>query len=336
MFKTFHKLRKTGVIGINERNISYVNSLNARRRLATVDDKAITKELAEVAGIPTPELFGIIRDARDMKKLTEMIDRPDGFVVKPAQGSQGKGILVIDRPLKNGWRLANGRRIDLDTIKFQINNMLSGMYSLGGQPDKALIEYRVKFDDVFGNISFKGVPDIRLIVLKGIPVFAMVRLPTAASDGKANLHRGGVGVGVDIATGITQSAMQYDRFVDVHPDTSYPLEGVQTPYWDAILLMAARAYEMTGLGYVGVDIVLDHDKGPLLLELNARPGISIQIANRRGMRSVLEQAMVLGDQKREASALVDLAKELAGDTNTEPGPMPDPSNGVETKFSVNA
>ena len=315
MFKTYRSLLANGVIGINERNVRYVNLLNPRRRLVTVDDKTVTKQLAKTAGIPTPELYGVIHDARDMKKLTEMIDHPDGFVVKPAHGSQGKGILVIDSPLKGGWRLANGRRIDLGAIQFQINNMLSGMYSLAGQPDKALIEYRVKFDDVFGNISFKGVPDIRVIVLKGIPVFAMVRLPTAASDGKANLHRGGVGVGVDIATGITQSAMQFDRFIDIHPDTSYTLEGVQTPYWDDILLMAARAYEMTGLGYVGVDIVLDRDKGPLLLELNARPGISIQIANRRGMRSVLERATALGDEKRDAPALVALAKELAGDAD---------------------
>jgi alpha-L-glutamate ligase-like protein len=314
VLNTYRSLRRNGVVGINERNVRYVNFLNPRRRLVTVDDKLVTKQLAETAGIPTPELYGVVRDARDMKKLAGMIDHPDGFVVKPAQGSQGKGIIVIDRALKGGWRLSSGRRIALDVMKFQINNMLSGMYSLGGQPDKALIEYRVKFDDVFGNISFKGVPDIRVIVLKGIPVFAMVRLPTAASDGKANLHRGGVGVGVDIKTGETQYAMQYDKLIDIHPDTAYPLEGIQTPYWDEILLMAARSYEMTGLGYVGVDIVLDRDKGPLLLELNARPGISIQIANRRGLRSVLEETMVLGEEKRDAAARVELAKALAAET----------------------
>ena len=301
------------MIGINERNIRYVNALNPRRSLVTVDDKYITKKLAQDLDIPTPELYGVIRDARDMKKLPEMIEHPDGFVVKPAQGSQGKGIIVIDSPLKNGWRLSSGRRISRDVMQFQINNILSGMYSLGGQPDKALIEYRVKFDDVFGKISFKGVPDIRVIVLKGIPVFSMLRLPTAASDGKANLHRGGVGVGVDIATGETLRAMQYDALIDVHPDTAHPLEGIHTPYWDDILMMAARSYDMTGLGYVGVDIVLDRDRGPLLLELNARPGISIQIANRRGLRSVLEKAMMLGDEKRSAEERIALARALVSE-----------------------
>ena len=311
MWNTYRALRANGVIGINERNVKYVNALNPRKLLVRVDDKLVTKDLAAPAGIPTPELYGVIRDARDMKRLTEFIDHADGFVIKPAQGSQGKGIIVVDGPLKGGWRLSSGRRIDLEAMKFQINNMLSGMYSLGGQPDKALIEYRVKFDDVFGKVSYRGVPDIRVIVLKGIPVFAMLRLPTAESDGKANLHKGGVGAGLSIATGVTMRAMQHDQFIEFHPDTAHPLENIQTPYWDDILLMAAKSYEVTGLGYIGVDVVLDRDKGPMLLELNARPGISIQIANRRGLRFVLEGAMALADTPRSPEERVALAKTLA-------------------------
>ncbi len=311
MLGTYRALRANGVIGINERNVKYVNALNPRKLLVRVDDKLVTKELAAPAGIPTPELYGVIRDARDMKRLGEFIDHADGFVIKPAQGSQGKGIIVVDGPLKGGWRLSSGKRIDLDAIKFQINNMLSGMYSLGGQPDKALVEYRVKFDDVFGKVSYRGVPDIRIIVLKGIPVFGMLRLPTAESDGKANLHKGGVGAGINLATGISMQAMQHDYFVDLHPDTAHPLEGIQTPFWDDILLMAAKSYEVTGLGYIGVDVVLDRDKGPLLLELNARPGISIQIANRKGLRFVLEKAMALAATPRTPEERVAIAKTLA-------------------------
>ncbi|MEO1137643.1 MAG: alpha-L-glutamate ligase-like protein [Pseudomonadota bacterium] len=308
MLKTYRALKANGVIGINERNVRYVNALNPRKFLLTVDDKFVTKELAASANIPTPELYGVIRDARDMKKLSDFIDHADGFVIKPAQGSQGKGIIVVDSPLRGGWRLSSGKRIDMDSMKFQINNMLSGMYSLGGQPDKALIEYRVKFDDVFGKISYRGVPDIRVIVLKGIPVFAMLRLPTAESDGKANLHKGGVGVGIDLATGLTSRAMQHDQFIEIHPDTAHALEGVQTPHWDEILLMAAKSYEVTGLGYIGVDVVLDREKGPLLLELNARPGISIQIANRKGLKEQLEKAMALSGEIRTPEERVAVAK----------------------------
>ena len=40
--------------------------------------------------------------------------------------------------------------------------------------------------------------------------------------------------------------------------------------------------------YQGVDIVIDKDLGPLILELNARPGLNIQIANQTGIRTRLE------------------------------------------------
>lgn len=311
MYKMFRALQKNGVIGINERNVSYVNPNNPRKLLRLVDDKLETKRLAEAVMIPVPELYGVVRNARDMRALPAILDREDGFVVKPAQGSQGKGIIVVEAPLRSGFRMASGKRIDMDYIRFQINNILSGMYSLGGQDDVAMIEYRVKFDDVFGKISFKGVPDIRVIVYRGVPVFAMLRLPTAESDGKANLHRGGVGVGVDIASGRTWRAMQHDKLIDLHPDTGHPLEDVQTPYWDDILMMAARSYDVTGLGYIGVDIVLDRERGPLLLELNGRPGISIQIANRRGMRFALRQAEAIARENHTALRRVQLAKELA-------------------------
>src|SRR5690606_8519130 len=55
------------------------------------------------------------------------------------------------------------------------------------------------------------------------------------------------------------------------------------PAWEEIMLLAARCYEMTGLGYLGTDIVFDKHKGPQLLELNARPGLSIQVANGYGL-----------------------------------------------------
>ena len=43
-----------------------------------------------------------------------------------------------------------------------------------------------------------------------------------------------------------------------------------------------------GLGYIGVDIVVDVNEGPMLLEANARPGLAIQIANGRGLLPRLE------------------------------------------------
>jgi alpha-L-glutamate ligase-like protein len=112
---------------------------------------------------------------------------------------------------------------------------------------------------------------------------AMVRLPTRASDGKANLHQGAVGAGVDMGSGTTLTGVLDDNVVDEHPDTGALIAGLQIPMWDFILESSARGYEVTGLGYLGVDMVIDQDRGPLILEMNARPGLNIQIANGMGL-----------------------------------------------------
>ena len=136
---------------------------------------------------------------------------------------------------------------------------------------------------MFEGFSYEGVPDIRVIVFKGYPVMAMMRLSTAASDGKANLHQGAVGVGVDIATGKAVRAVQFDKPILQHPDTGKDLSTLQVPHWNKLLTLASSAWEMTGLGYLGTDMVLDKEQGPMVLELNARPGLAIQIANGCGL-----------------------------------------------------
>src|SRR5207245_8174788 len=110
-----------------------------------------------------------------------------------------------------------------------------------------------------------------------------LRLPTEASNGRANLHQGGLGVGVELSSGITHHAVQKNRLVDCHPDTGMPVLGLKVPHWRAVLDMARRVAEAIELGYLGVDIVVDAEAGPMLLEANARPGLAIQIANGRGL-----------------------------------------------------
>lgn len=287
------QLRRKGVIGINARNVSLINPLNHRRDMQLVNDKTLTKQLAEKAGIPTPKFYGALTTSRECKKLPYVLNPETGGAIKPARGTQGKGIMIVQGKVENGWQLANGRIVDEDELIFHAINLTSGMFSLAGQPDTVLVEERVVYDDVFRHVTYEGVPDIRVIVLKGIPIAAMLRLPTSKSDGKANLHRGGVGAGLDIATGQTMSAMIGEHPISHHPDTNAPLIGLQVPHWKTILEMATRAYDVTGLGYLGADIVLDRHNGPLLLELNARPGLSIQIAMGTGLKPFVDQVIDL-------------------------------------------
>ena len=283
MFKIKRQLDQLGVLGINRRNAEYTLRYNARRLYPLVDDKLQTKKMALKAGIAVPELYGVVEAEHQVRQLAGLLKSYSDFVIKPSRGSGGEGILVISGRSKTLYRRVDGVLMDAGEIGYHLFNVISGIYSLGGQPDKALIEYRVRFDPLFETISYQGVPDIRVIVFLGVPVMSMVRLPTRMSGGKANLHQGAIGAGVDITTGRTLTAVWRNNIIAEHPDTGNSVTGVQIPNWDVLLDIAARCYELTGLGYIGVDLVLDRDKGPLILELNARPGLSIQIANRTGL-----------------------------------------------------
>ena len=288
MFATARKLREAGVLGLNERNAEFIMRLNPRRLYPRVDDKALTKQLALEAGMAVPDLYGIIDNQGDVRRFAEIVADHDSFVVKPAQGSGGDGILVItgrSKRKRDTFRRSSGLLITEVEIAHHLSNIVSGQYSLSGNKDKALIEYCVHFDPIFAEVSYQGVPDIRVIVYRGYPAMAMVRLPTRASDGKANLHQGAVGAGVDIALGETLNGVLQNEVVDDHPDTGALIAGLKIPQWDFILESAARGYEVSGLGYLGVDMVIDRDRGPLMLEMNARPGLNIQIANGIGLTS---------------------------------------------------
>ena len=286
MLTAVRKLRGAGILGLNERNADFIMRLNPRRYYPRVDDKALTKELALAAGMAVPDLYGVIAHQGQVREFGKIVGERDSFVIKPAQGSGGDGILVVtgrSQRRRDCFRLSSGVLISEGEIHHHISNIVGGQYSLSGNPDKALIEYCVHFDPTFAEVSFQGVPDIRVVVYRGYPAMAMVRLPTRASDGKANLHQGAVGAGVDLGSGETTSGVLDDQVVEEHPDTGALVAGLQIPEWDFILESSARGHEVTGLGYLGVDMVIDRDRGPLILEMNARPGLNIQIANGAGL-----------------------------------------------------
>ena len=227
MLGIIKKFNDFGLMGINKRNAGYTLAYNPRKFYPRVDDKLLTKELAIEAGLAVPALYGVIESVGQLKGLSGLLNQYSDFVIKPAQGSGGDGILVVSEKFDQDWKTVSGQLINLCEIEQHINNTLSGIYSLGGMADKAMIEYRVLFDPLFQNISYQGVPDVRIIVFQGIPVMGMVRLPTRLSGGKANLHQGAIGVGVNLATGETLTGVHNNKIVTHHPDTRNPITGVK-------------------------------------------------------------------------------------------------------------
>jgi len=317
MFSIAQQLRDAGVLGLNQRNSEYIMQLNPRKFYPRVDDKLRTKKLALEAGMAVPELYGVISSQAEVRKLSEIVASRESFVIKPARGSGGNGITVIagrSKRSRSYYRTISGIFLSEPELQHHISNVVSGQYSLSGKPDCAIIEYCVTFDPLFSEVSYLGVPDIRVIVYRGYPVMGMVRLPTRVSDGKANLHKGAVGVGIDIGSGETLLGVCGNAVVDDHPDTGALISGLRIPHWAFILHSAAKGYDVTGLGYLGVDIVIDRKHGPLILEMNARPGLNIQIANCCGLSRRIRQIDEHYEPRADVARRVEFARrELAAD-----------------------
>ncbi len=306
-FASPKRLRALGIVGMNKRNVYYIAQHNPRHLYPTVDDKLQTKDLCRSHDIAVPKLLGVCRIQQHTKDLIEFLKPYDQFVIKPAKGSGGRGILVVSGRDGNCFIKPSGVRISHQELQRHVSNILSGLFSLGGKTDNALIEDMVQFTDDFNGFSYEGVPDIRVILFKGYPVMAMTRLSTHASDGKANLHQGAVGVGLSIKTGKAIGAVQHNNPIKQHPDTGRVLTELKVPSWEKVMLLASRSYDVSGLGYLGVDIVLDRRYGPLLLELNARPGLAIQMANQTGLEPRLRWVI---EQEKKANKVNDFKCDL--------------------------
>jgi alpha-L-glutamate ligase-like protein len=274
---------------MNRRNAAYILDHNPRSLYPIVDDKLRMRDLCVRIKVPTPEVYAEISTYAMLRYLDKYLAGHEDFVIKPNRGSAGRGVMVVLGRTDGGYVRHNGERLRTEQVRQHVSDILSGMYSLGARPDRAMVQQRVRLHPDFEPITYKGIPDIRVILYRNQPAMAMLRLPTKASNGRANLHQGGIGAGMNLSSGRTEHAVQRNRVVERHPDTGASVIGLRVPYWSKVLRMSTQVAEAVGLGYLGVDIVVDQVQGPLLLEANARPGLAIQIANGRGLLPRLEE-----------------------------------------------
>lgn len=305
------------ILGMNARNLIFIRSSNRAKAIKTANNKLATKKVLRAVGLPTAQLHGVIHNRKELLTY-DWSSLPSSFVVKPNFGLGGAGIIVIyGQDRQRRWIGNDQETYTIADLQLHVSNILDGNFSLSNIPDIAYFEERLKLSEQFKNISYQGVPDIRVIVFNSVPVMAMLRLPTKASRGKANLHIGGIGVGVDLATGKTTYAVSPGQGeITHHPDFNTPLQGITIPDWDNILKISVEAARAIGLGYAGVDIVFDKQYGPMILEINGHPGLEIQNANHLSLRDRLER--VMGLSIPNAVKGLKVGRELFG--NAEPSP----------------
>lgn len=323
------------ILGMNARNLAFIRPHNTSRAIKTANNKLATKAGLLKAGLPTARLYGVIHTRKELFSF-DWSQLPSSFVLKPNFGLGGSGIIVIYGQDRHQRWIGNGAdSYTVGDLRRHVNNILDGNFSLSNIPDIAYFEERLKLSEEFKNVSYQGVPDMRIIVFNSVPVMAMLRLPTKASHGKANLHIGGIGVGIDLATGKTTHAVS-PVFGEIthHPDFNTPLRGITIPEWEMILKMSIEATRAIGLGYAGVDIVFDKQAGPMILEINGHPGLEIQNANHLTLRDRLER--VAGLTIPTASKGLKVSRELfsGGDLAREQPALDRPVLGIFETITV--
>jgi alpha-L-glutamate ligase-like protein len=302
-------MTSNNVLGLNARNRLFLSS-NKKEGRRIADSKLLTKRLLRRNHLSTPAILAIFRNPKDIMDFS-WENLPENFVLKPSKGFGGQGVMMVKKKAKwaGEWYLMDNTLVTTKDLRFHALEILSGRFSLHNGLDIAFIEERIKIQKIFAKYVWHGAPDIRVIVFNKVPVAAMLRLPTRVSRGKSNLHQGAIGVGVDLATGITTHGVLEGNFIKYIPETKRKVNGLKIPNWNKILTLAVQTQEaVPALGYLGVDIVLDKNRGPMILELNARPGLEIQNANRAPLKKRLER--IEGLEVKDAEHGVRIAKSI--------------------------
>ncbi|MBI4157485.1 ATP-dependent zinc protease [Candidatus Woesebacteria bacterium] len=298
-------MKISSILGLNARFQQFSYPFNPRRGKKIADSKLQTKRVLKKAGIPVPKIYKKFKNPLQVFEF-DWKSLPDSFALKPSKGLGGEGIVVIKKRSKMGawWITTQRKKVTEEDLKLHTLDILEGAYSVGNVPDVAFIQEFVGRHKTFRRYAYRGTPDIRVIVFNKVPVMAMLRLPTRESGGRANLHQGAVAVGIDIASGVTTTAVRNGQQIVYKPGTKRKLRGIKIPNWDTVLEMAISASEAINLGYLGVDVVLHPERGPMILELNAEPGLEIQLANLSGLRKRLEKVEDLSVRDAEHGAKI--------------------------------
>jgi len=282
-------MKVSSILGLNARSQQFAYKYNTRRGKYIANSKIQTARMLKRAEVPHPRIYKKFIEPRDVMDFN-WDSLPARFALKPSRGLGGAGIIIVKRRLKDGgWLTTQKQRIKIDDLKLHTLDILEGAHSMGNVPDVAFVQEYVGREKTFRRWAYRGTPDIGVIVFNKIPVMAMLRLPTKESGGRANLHQGAIAAGIDIATGITTKAIWHGDEIVFKPGTERKLRGIKIPNWNQILEMAIKTQSASHLGYCRVDIVIHPEKGPMVLEINAQPGLQIQLANGEGLKKRLER-----------------------------------------------
>src|SRR5688572_20201713 len=95
------------MLGLNRRNYDLISRYNPRSQFQVVDHKLKTKAALRTLQIPVVETFMVYRLQRDILRFAEQSQAWEEFVIKPAQGAGGEGVVIVTGKSAGGFVLSH-------------------------------------------------------------------------------------------------------------------------------------------------------------------------------------------------------------------------------------
>lgn len=232
-----------------------------------------------------PEVLGIVERGRVYPIAEAVLTGVDALlevaaeravILKPSQGNKGRGVLSLK---VDAEPVLSGRPVSREEVARTV-----------GALDGYLIVERVQQAAYAEAIFPDATNTIRIITMRDpvtdevfIPA-AMHRFGSSSTGPTDNFQTGGVSVGVDLDSGRLGRAVRFPtftggalRWLDAHPDTQAPIQGVTVPNWAEVKGAVTRvvdAYRF--LIYVGWDVVVT-DEGVVIIEGNHNINLGLQV-----------------------------------------------------------
>ncbi len=330
-----------GILWNNARNLLYIKKFNDKKSIRLANNKIKTKSFLSARWIPFAKTYATIKDRKELFDI-DFSNLPNKeFVIKPNKWSKGKWIYItkylwtVERNEK--WEVRNifdkakiyvnkiadkiqnlpnlphyyeiwWKMVDDNTFRRYILDNLDGKNSMTIWWDKVIVEEKIRAGEWFDKFCKHWLADIRVIVFNLVPVSAMVRMPTHKSEGKANLAKWWIWLGIEIWTWEIKTMFENQKIYKWKFKPEFKeLKNQRLPYWDDILFLSSKIQYFVNLWYLALDWVITDD-GPKLLEINARAGLEVQNISGIKLKNILNK---ISDLKiSDPEKWIEIAKSL--------------------------
>lgn len=199
--------------------------------------------------------------------------------------------------VKKNVNEAMGRSIQLIHVPHESENALNLFYELINCNQKLLIEERIVQDEKMNKLNPSSVNTIRIITFNTkdgiIAPYCFLKIGRNGSF-VDNGGAGGIIVGVDIQTGITNTdgRDEYGTLFKHHPDTNVPLKGIQLPEFKQAIELAKHISAITPkVKFIGWDFAYTSN-GWIVVEGNGKSQlIGPQLTMQHGLRLEIESIL---------------------------------------------